>query len=57
MKQISMLMLLILLGDLVAQNITISPDFTGTDIHGNKHNLFEYLDKGMYVWIHTTGKY
>lgn len=57
MKPINVLMLLILLGNLVAQNITISPDFTGTDIHGHVHNLFEYLDKGMHVWIHTTGKY
>ncbi len=57
MKLVKIFIILILFGKLGAQSISISPDFTGTDIHGNVHNLYEYLDKGMHVWIHTTGKY
>lgn len=33
------------------------PDFTGTDIHGETHNLYEILDAGQHVWIHFTGKF
>lgn len=33
------------------------PDFTGTDIHGETHSLYEILEGGQYVWIHFTGKF
>ncbi len=29
-------------------------NFTGTDIHGDSHYLFEYLDAGKYVVIKFT---
>lgn len=30
---------------------SICPDFTGTDINGNTHNLYEYLDQGYTVIV------
>jgi len=32
-------------------NLTTAVDFTVTDIHGNTHNLFNYLDNGKHVII------
>lgn len=57
MKKLNVMIVLCFFVNLTAQNISVAPDFTGTDIHGNVHNLYEYLDKGMHVWVHTTGKY
>lgn len=31
------------------QDFTIAPNFTTTDINGNEHNLYEYLDNGYTV--------
>lgn len=28
-----------------------APDFTITDVEGNEHHLYEYLDAGKYVLI------
>ncbi len=30
---------------------TIAPDFTGTDLNGNTHNLYDYLDQGYTVIV------
>lgn len=38
-------------GFLSAQQPTEAIDFTVTDIEGNEHHLFEYLDSGKYVYI------
>ena len=32
-------------------NLTTAVDFTVTDIHGNTHNLFNYLDNGKHVIV------
>jgi thiol-disulfide isomerase/thioredoxin len=32
-------------------NLTTAVDFTITDLEGNSHNLFDYLDSGQYVCI------
>lgn len=29
-------------------------DFTATDVHGQSHHLFEYLDAGKYVMLEFT---
>lgn len=29
----------------------IAPDFTVTDVYGNKHRLYDYLEKGQYVLL------
>ena len=31
--------------------LTTAVDFTATDVHGNSHNLFSYLNAGKYVLI------
>ncbi len=56
-KIVAFIPLFALCMSLYAQNIKISPDFTGTDIHGVEHNLFTYLDQGKHVFIHTTGSF
>ncbi len=28
-----------------------APDFTATDVNGKEHNLYSYLDKGMYALL------
>jgi hypothetical protein len=32
-------------------------DFTGTDIEGHRHTLFDYLDNDQSVVIHFTGSW
>ena len=32
-------------------SLTTAVDFTVTDVHGNTHNLFTYLDNGKHVII------
>ena len=32
-------------------NLTTAVDFTVTDVHGNTHNLFNYLDDGKHVIV------
>lgn len=34
---------------------SISPDFTVTDINGNQHRLYDYLDQGYSVVLHIFG--
>jgi thiol-disulfide isomerase/thioredoxin len=53
MKKIYVIILLVLMGvNLNAQcPLTTAVDFTATDIHGQTHNLFSYLNAGKYVLI------
>ena len=43
----------LLAGSMAAQlpNGSIAPDFTGTDLNGNTHNLYDYLDQGYTVIV------
>jgi len=54
MKKISMLAIFVLFmaGSVFAQPNAI--DFTATDVNGNSHNLFSYLDAGKHVAIMFT---
>ncbi len=56
-QKLGMITVLLSLFIISAQDISVSPDFTGTDIHGKTYNLFSILDQGKHVWIHTTGKW
>ncbi|MDQ3100528.1 MAG: T9SS type A sorting domain-containing protein [Bacteroidota bacterium] len=54
MKKPLLLSLAVLLaGSISAQlpNGSICPDFTGTDLDGNVHNLYDYLDQGYTVIV------
>lgn len=37
------------IGTITAQVGTVAPNFEATDVHGNTHNLYEYLDQGKTV--------
>ncbi len=48
---LSLLMLIVFSNNLSAQlaNGSVAPDFTGTDLEGNTHNLYDLLDEGYIV--------
>jgi len=53
MKNLSFIILLLLQTRTFGQipDGSIAPDFTLTDINGNTHHLYEYLDQGKTVFI------
>jgi len=57
MPQKAMKIFAVLLSVFIISAQDVSPDFTGTDIHGVTHNLYSILDQGKHVWIHTTGSF
>ena len=51
-KRLTTLLLSLTLVGLNAQtSLTTAVDFTVTDVHGNTHNLFTYLDDGKHVIV------
>ena len=52
MRKITLIFLLFVSINTFAQtSLTEAVDFTVTDVDGNEHNLFSYLDDGKYVLI------
>ncbi len=49
--------LLLLVGLVHSSSAQIFPDFTATDIEGNEHTLYSYLDEGKFVLIKFLASY
>ena len=45
------LLTLLTLGLFTLANAQSVPDFVTTDVNGNKHQLYEYLEAGQYVLL------